>query len=303
MIRLAQKKDKEELCNLCIKSYAVKEKPFLEYYFDRQFENSKALVCELDNLLVSQLHEREHVLHLKGKKILVSYLFGIATHYDYRQRKIMRDLLEAMMDDCDKNHLITLLEAGNPKLFERYGFEVISYRKRYVVYAKELIRYTSNGVDENFVIQELVEAYQSFVKVFDCFFERDYDYYKDYVDYIIRSGGHICVYRRKGKVLGYAAYYEQDDGMEVKEIVYQDQRSLCSLLRYVIGFTPFVRIEVSMGEHLEKIFKMSIPRVYPAVMAKINNLKLFNKLYCCNIHNAKELETLCDKPIVLNEKY
>ncbi len=304
MIRFANQKDKEYLETLCVRSLPLKEKHFIEYYFANQFSSAKVLISELDNLLVSQVHCRDHVLSLLDKKISVSYLFGIATHYDYRQRGIMRDLLEKQMEDCERNDLLTFLEASNPKLFERYGFDTISYRKRYIVYAKDLIAYQTRGVEQRFEISELVDVFQRFSKVFDCYYVRDEEYYEHYVERVTMDGAHICVYRDEHNVIqGYAVYYELDDGIEVKEIIYMDKKSLCALLKHAIGYTPFISIEVSQAEHLEKIFKMSIPRTFSAVMVRINNLKLFNKLFNSNCKRGKDIEGLCRKPILLNEKY
>lgn len=304
MIRFAKDKDKEALEQLCVRSLPLKEKHFIQHYFEHEFDDAKVLISELDNLLVSQVHCREHVLHFMDKKLNVSYLFGIATHYDYRQRGIMRDLLGMQLEDCECNHLLTFLEASNPKLFERYGFDTIAYRKRYVVYAKDLLHYTATGVSNQFEMHELVGAYEQFSKVFDCFYVRDEEYYESYVQRVIGDGAHICVYRNaQNHIQGYAVYYELDDGIEVKEIIYVDKKSMCAMLKYAIGYTPFISIEVSQAEHLEKIFKMSIPRTYSAVMVRINQLKLFNKLFNSNCKRGKDIETLCRKPILINEKY
>lgn len=304
MIRYANKKDKEELLQLCIKSLPMKEKHFLQYYFDNQFSSSKVLISELDNLLVSQIHIREHILNFHQKQLKVSYLFGITTHYDYRQRGIMRDLMEMVLEDCEKNDLLTFLKASNPKIFERYGFDIISQRKRYIVYAKELMKYSVHGISHEYDSKLLSKLYHQFAKVFDCYYERDETYYEHYINKAKQDGGKICIYRDPdGVIKGYALYYELDDGIEVKEIIYLDSKSLCCMLRYAIGYNPFISIEVSQAEHLEKIFKMSIPRNFPCVMARINNLKLFNKLFNSNCKSAKDIEKMLNKPILLNEEY
>lgn len=304
MIRFAQERDKEGLLELCIKSLPLKEKHFLEYYFTHQFQSSKTLISELDNLLVSQIHTREHVLHLHQKQLKVSYLFGITTHYDYRQRGIMRDLMEMALADSSKNYLLTFLEASNPKLFERYGFDIISIRKRYVVYAKELVKYSVKGVSHTCSEHDLASLYKQFANVFDCYYDRDEEYYYHYIKKAESDGGKICVYHdEEGGLKGYALYYELDDGIEIKEIIYMDSKSLCSMLRYAIGYNPFISIEVSQAEHLEKIFRMSIPRNFNCVMARINNLKLFNKLFNSNCKSAKDIEKMLSKPILINEKY
>lgn len=303
MIRYAQKKDKDELLQLCLTSMAMKEKPYLEYYFHNVFKDGDALISELDNKLISQIHVLNHVLKLKGKKLDVSYLSCISTHYDYRKRGIMRDLLEILIEDCSCNHLLTFMEATNPRLFERYGFEVVSERKRYTIYARELLKFSTNGVSEEIDPLEMVEIYRRFAKRFDCYYERDENYYIHLLAFAHFKGSHICVFRdENGEAKGYAFYDELDDGVEIKEIIYEDTKALCRMIKYAIGYNPFVSVEVSSAERLEKIFRMSIPRTRSAVLMRINNLKLFNKLYNTNVKNVKDIIDLLDKPVLIHEK-
>lgn len=303
MIRYAKQKDKEELLALCLSSLPMKEKPYLEYYFDQMFKEGDALISEMDNKLISQIHLKEHVLTVKGKRLKVSYLFGIATHYDYRKRGIMRDLMEMIIDDCSCNHLLTFLEASNPRMFERFGFEVVSERKRYIVYAKELLKYNVQGVSETYQAKELSELYKAFAKHFDCYYERDEKYYQHYINMAKHKGSRICVYRDVNhQAKGYALFDELDDGIEIREIIYEDTKTLCRLLKYAIGYNPFISVEVSQAERLEKIFKLSVPRSYHSVMMRVNDTKLFNKLYNTNVKNAKDFIECLDKTVLINEK-
>ena len=68
MIRYARKKDREALLDVCLTSMAMKEKTYLEYYFHHVFQDGSALISELDNKLISQIHMHTHVLKLKEKR-------------------------------------------------------------------------------------------------------------------------------------------------------------------------------------------------------------------------------------------
>lgn len=303
MIRYARKKDREELLELCLNSMAMKEKAYLEYYFHNIFTDGSALISELDNKLISQIHVNSHVLQFKKKRLEVSYLSAIATHYDYRKRGIMRDLMEILLEDCSNNHLLTFMEASNPRLFERYGFEVICERKRYTIYAREMLKYSSKNVSEEVDPEELSTIYHRFASRFDCYYDRDDEYYRNLLAFAHYKGSHVCVYRdENGEAKGYAFYEELEDGVEIKEIIYEDTKSLCRMIKYAIGLNPYISVEVSSAERLEKIFKMSIPRTHNAVLARINNLKLLNQLYNTNVKNVKELMDTLDKPILIHEK-
>ena len=78
MIRYGRKKDREELLNLCTTSMAMKEKAYLEYYFDNIYTDGSALISEFDNKLISQIHVNNHILKLKGKRLEISYLSAIS---------------------------------------------------------------------------------------------------------------------------------------------------------------------------------------------------------------------------------
>lgn len=304
MIRFAQRKDKEELLELCISSHPMKEKAFLDYYFSYIFTDGSALLCELDNHLVSQIHKQEHVLHFQGKLLSVSYLLAVATHHDYRRRGIMQDLMEKSLDDCRRNHLLTFIEAVNPKLYEKFGFETIAYRNRYIVYATELVKYRVDGVEEKADVKGMSDVYQRFAQRFDCYYDRDETYYKKLLQRIEVEGLKVCMYQNTdGIVDGYAIYSELDDGIEVKEVIYMDSKSLCHMLRYAIGYNPFISIEVSEAERLDKIFKLSVPRSHASVMVRINDVKLYNKLFNCNVKSSKDIKNQLKKPILINEKW
>lgn len=304
MIRFAKIEDKESLLSLCVQSHPIKEHLFLEYYFSHLWKEGKTLVSEVDNKLISQIHAQEHVLCLKGKQLVVSYLLGVATHYDYRRRGIMRDLMEMTLEDCSKNHLLTFIEAGNPKVYEKYGFETIAYRKRYVVYAKEMLRYTKTGVSQEVEVSDLANVYALFSRNFDCYYKRDVAYFQHYIELAKLQGAKICVHRdQHQKADGYALYYEKDEGIEIKEIVYLSGNILLKLMKYAMGYVPYLSVEVSKQERLEKIFKLSIPREVANVMVRINDYKLFNKLFNTQLRYAKDLVHCIQKPILLNEKY
>lgn len=303
MIRFASEKDSQELLDLCIQSFPMKDHTFLDYYFKHLFHKSRVLISELDNKLVSQIHINRHVLHYRDKLLSASYLSNISTHYDYRNRGVMRELMEMVLEDCSNNDLLTFISAVNPKMFEKYGFEVISKRKNYVIYARDMLKYNSKGVCEKYNVQDLVRVYKKFMTRFDCYYDRDASYYERYIEYVKESGGHICVYRDKyNEVCGYSLYYEYDDSIEIKEIVYLNSNALIKMIKYAMQYNTFISVEVSYGEKLEKLFKMSIPRSYNSVMVRINNIHLYNKLFNCTIKNAKELEKQLGRPVWLHEK-
>lgn len=304
MIRFARKKDAEALLKLSLATHPQKDKQFLEYYFSQFFDDGKALVYEEDHQLVSQIHKQEHILHYHGKLLKVSYLLGVSTHYEFSKHGMMKKLMEKMLEDCAHNHLLTFIEAENPKLYEPFGFETISFRKHYLLYAKELVKYKKEGVSEEVKIEELIDVYQRFASFFDCYYHRDVRYYYHLLEMVKQQEAHLCVYRNaQGIIEGYALYQEVEEGVEVKEIIYMDSKSMGAMLRYAIGYNPLICVEVSSAEKLEKIFPLTIPKVSSKVMARINDVNLYNKLFNSDVKSAKDIIAHLHKPVLINERY
>lgn len=302
MIEYVSKDDVEEILTLCINTHPLREKFFLEHYFHHLFDGDYSYVMREDNKIVSCMQMREHPLYFYGKVLLCSYVFGVATHIDYRQRGFMDHLMQYTLDVCNQNYLISFIEAYNPKLYKKYGFETISYRKKFHVGAKELLVNNVVGVSEVINASDMATLYRTFAKHFDCYYMRDEAYYRNYLAAIDEMGKVIAYYENQ-VLKGYCVYYEQEDMVEVKEIIYMDSLTLYKLLKYAIGYMPYIGVEVSNNEHVERLFKHAIARTSTCVMARVNNYALFEKLYGVKIKHVNEAFDLLKKPILINEKY
>jgi len=303
MIELALEKDVEEVLELCTQTHPIKERPFFEYYFHHCFANGNSYCIKEEEKIVACMQMQEHALSFANKVLLCSYIFGVATHIDYRLRGYMDRLMNYTLDVCSQNYLISFVEAYNPKIYKKYGFEIISYRKKFAIANQDLKVKNINGVHEHIDISIMVSLYNEFSKYFDCYYLRDEAYYQTYVETIIRNGGRIAFYQNsKQETTGYCVFYEREDMVEVKEIIYLDSLTLNKLLKFAIKFMPYISLEVSNNERIEKLFKRAIPRTSSCVMARINNYSLFEKLYDTNIKSVTQAFEVLRKPVLINEK-
>ena len=304
MIEFALEKDVEELLELCTQTHPEKEGMFFEYYFHHCFKDGKSYCIHEEEKLVSCMQMQEHILSFNNKVLLCSYIFGVATHIDYRMRGFMERLMYYTLDVCNQNYLVSFVEAYNPKLYKKYGFETISFRKTFTIANKDLKVNTLVGVHEEIDTVLMSQLYNEFAKRFDCYYLRDEKYYDKYVEAILRNGGRIAFYKNsEQETTGYCVFYEREDMVEVKEVIYLDSLSLNKLLKFAIKFMPYISLEVSNNERIEKIFKHAIPRTSSCVMARINNYSLFEKLYDTKIKSVEEAFAILRKPILINEKY
>ncbi len=303
MIDYKHDEDWDGLYQLCSISHPASERWFIEYLFDNYYHQIDGIVDSEDDKIIACLFQEEHALTFNQKILLVNWIFQIATHPDYRRRGHMDYLLEHQLRVSEANYLISFMEVYNPRIFKKYGFEEITHRKRFSIASKEIPVLNAKGVSFADDPEELEAIYQEYIKHFDCHYLRDVNYYLHYLQQIKANDGKIAIYRKGGIAKGYCIYFERDDLIEVKEMVYLDAITLYKLLRFAIGLSAFISLEVSEGEKVETLFKRGMPRQATCIMARVNNLALFNKLYGCEVKNTSEAFNILKKPINLNEKH
>ncbi len=304
VIKEAKSKNKAEILELWKSAFPTKSRSYLEFYFKHIFDDGKCLFLPQDNRIIASLQMNEHVMHCMGRKLECAFILGVATLPDYRLRGHMRYLMESALDELSHNHLITLIEAFHPKLYEPFGFQTIYSTKTYTINTHYFNKVNTKGVSHNFTAMELMDLYQKYIRHFDGAYIRDLHYYDLLIKRSILDHGNICVYRNKHhEVSGYAIYTENSVEVKISEIVYLDSLSLMKLLKFVSNGYPDVTVQVSQSEKLERLFPLTIPKKMGKTMARINHYDLFNKLYNCNVKTPKEAFSKMKKPIFLNEIY
>lgn len=304
MIKEAGVAQKNELYELLQSAYPTRSRAYLGFYFKYIFDQGMCLYLEQDNRIISCMQMQEHVMSFHGRKLLASYIQGVATLPDYRRRGHMAHLMKTMLDEASHNHLVTLIEAFNPKLYETFGFETIYETKTYTINTHYFDKVNVQGVSHNITAMELVELYQKYARHFDGCYTRDVHYYEIFMRKALLDHGNLCVYRNhQREVCGYAIYSESSVDVKVHEIVYLDSVALMKMLKYISQGYPDVRVTVSPSEKLEKLFPLTIPKKSGYTMARINNYELFNKLYNCNVRHPKAAFNISKKPLFLHEDY
>lgn len=304
MIKDAQKEDRQEIYELWKMLYPDQKRNDLDFYVKNICNAANSIVAIQDNRIISTLVMREHAMMFAQRKLRVSFISGIATTPDYRRRGHMRELMNSALDEAEHNHLITFVEAFNPRIYERFGFEVVCSQKTYSIHRKFLHNVNVQGVSHTYTADDLMELYKSFTKHFDGWFIREREDFTLFIEHSKISHGNICVYRnQKNQLTGYAYYRKDGKEAHVFEIVYLESIALVKMLKYICDNYPEVSVEVSQSESIEKLFPMTIPKRRPCLMARLNHIELFNKLYNCDVYNIKDAYGLMKKPVWNNELY
>lgn len=304
MIRETKKEDKQDVYTLWKQAYPSQNRNYLNFYFKNIFDKGTCFIIEQDNRIVSSLQMNEHVLHLHGKQLKIGYLLGVSTLPDYRRRGHMKKLMECALDEASHNYLITFIQAFNPKLYEQFGFETLYYHKYYTLHKDTLQKISTTKVSYSADASELLHAYQNFIKHFDGYYVRDSMYYTLLLNELVVNQKQMVVYRDRNKeVTGYLVYQNKKDEIFVEEAVYTESVALMRMLKAALGKAEEITIQVSQSEKLEKIFPMVIPKKQPAMMARVNHIELFNKLYNVGAKTTKEAIFGTKKPLWCHEYY
>ena len=304
MIKEANQEQKPELYDLWKSAFPTRSKEFLNFYFQHVFDQGTCIYLPQDEKIIASLQMNQHILFFHGRRLNCTYIFGVATLPDYRRRGHMRYLMESALDEISHNHLITFIEAFNPKLYEPYGFETVYDQKIYQINTRYFEKGNTNGVSHQFTSIDLFTLFQEYQKYFDCHYERDETYYEQFVIKNTIDHQDICVYRdHNQQIRGYAVYRKNATEVQVSEILYLDSLALNKMLKYISQGYPDIQVSVSPSEKLEKLYPLTIPKKSGFLMARINNYALFNKLYHCDAHTPKEAFSIINQPVFLHETY
>lgn len=304
MIREAELQEKALVYELWKKSWASKNNNEMTYYFKNHYQDGTCVVVEEDGKIVSSLMSHPHVLAFRGMRLNVTQFMGVATLADYRRRGNMRELMESALDEASHNTLVTLIHAFYPKLYERFGFQVIYERKTYCIHDQDLAHIHAIHTTKNVTAQELYQAYRRFIIHFDGYYERSISYYEHLLKQVQDGSKQLIAYRdQNGEVSGYLIYEVSRNDLFVREAIYRNAMSLQRMMKKIVGDKTCFYLEVSANEQIEKIFPLAVGKRNGYMMARVNHVSLFNKLFNTNIKNAKEAYALLRKPLWLHEAF
>lgn len=303
MITKALPKDKEQVHALWKEAFSFDDGGYTKFFFDRYYRNDQTFVLKEEDEVISSAIKTPHCLMLHGKMIQASMIVGVVTKEEKRHQGHFHKLMNVVLDECEHQELVTIIQAYDPELYKEFGFEVVYRRKQLLIKRSDVPQMADTGITYRLDYKNLVKVYSQFTAKFDGLMIRDENYFRDLSHEVEAQGGKmIACYDAKGDISGCAVLYLVNGTLTIQEIVYLDSRSLMKMLNHCLQLRFELIVEVSEAEQLEKLFSKAEVRHKGNLMARINNKELFQRLYGFKYKTvAQAMET--DKPLWYNETH
>ena len=301
MIKKAQEIDVEIIKGMYAKLYSPQ---FVSFYFENVFKPLNTYLIKDQDKIVSTLAINRHGLWLNDKKINVSYISSLYTLPEYRNSALFDVLIKEVIEEMTYNDLITIIQSKNLESSEKYGFKLIYQQKNYLLSRSQIPVYPSTGIVNITNIDDLANLYLQFTYYFDGYFHRDKDYYHLKLKWLNGCAYKLIGYNnQQGQLEGYLIYDPRSNPLVVKEIIYLNSIAFLKLISYVLNISENIILSLSNNENILKLIPTAVYNKKDYILARLNDVELFNRLYNSNVKNINEAFELSGKPLFLNEEY
>lgn len=295
MIRPARKADRKPIFDLQAEKLSLSREDGMEFYFAQLFNDDNILVNEVDGKVAGSLQVNHHAMLLNGRKIMVTTLLGFIG-------KVPEEMMEDVLDECDHKSLVSLIMTDKPEKFYQYGFKPLYGRKKYHLSRDDIANASYGGVDRYVNVRELMEVYRHFTCFFDGCYDREAEYWIKFNERLKFRRSSFAVYRdSNNRPRGYMAYRTAGEKVEIDEIAYLNGEALVRLLCYGLHLKDDLEVTVSINEDFSAVFPTARAEERGTVLARINDLELFNRLYQSEAKTTVEGFQLSGRPLWLNE--
>lgn len=304
MIKRANEEQMDEVKALWEVCFPDVDPKYRDFLFKSVLQPEDCFIQTKEGNIVSSIIRNKHALMFNNRILQASMIMGVAVHPDYQHKGYMKEMMDIILDACEHSELLTFIQTEDPQLYEPFGFRTIYYRTQYQIQRKDVKRITNFGCAYDPTPIDLLKVYSAFIKRFNGFYARTLEDFLRYKKEIKAVGGKIVAYYNgKDQIMGYAAMVPQGNELRVEEMVYLDSMSLIKLCNAALQEKKIVNLYVSKAEDLRKIFPDAPYQHYGATMVKLNDAKLFSKVFRKNITTVEEAFALSEKPLNLNEFY
>ena len=302
MIKKATAEQTAEIKDIFRICFPNEDTRYLDYFFKNVYEPENCYVNISGGKIVSTLIRNPHALMFNGRVLQASMIMGVATLPEYRRSGYMQQLMDVVLDACEHSELLTLIQSESPVIYEPFGFRTIYKRCDVRLERKDVKRITNFGCAYEPTPIDLLKVYSAFIRRFNGFYARDLQYFVDYKKEIVAEGGKIVAYYNgKDQIQGYAVMIPQGDELCVEEIIYLDSMSLMKLCNAALQERRVIHLHVSEAENLAKLFPEAKVRIYGSTMVRLNDARLFSRLFSKRVTTVEEAFAISQKPLYLNE--
>lgn len=302
IIRKAKAADKDRVEKAWRSIFAHDDNGHSDFYFKFAYDPFQCFLLTSDNdELISACQVHEKSLVFANKVLKVSFIVGLLTLPQHRRQGYMKKLLTEVLEIQEHKHHFTLIQAYDPSLYLKYGFEPIYERVTYTLEAAQVPVISSTGISYQISADAMLSLYKTFTKHFDGYVRREIEDFKKLQHEVQSQNGKIIGFIQNGKLEAYACVLFENGKVIFDEVVYLNANALLKCLNAMTSLNKVIEVKVSPKENLKKILGNAQSQTDVYTFVKINDLKLFNELFKANVHNAQEAFLLSEKPLWIRE--
>lgn len=229
LIRLLQEHDTPSAKELW--GYAFdKEEPFYSWYFKEIFNPANCLGVFIDDRLASCLQLPPYTLHLNGNCFEASYVVGVVTAPEHRNKGIMKFLIQKAIEEIQsRNHFVSILMPFDTGFYRPYGWELCYSQLSYETPIHFLKSFGHREGNFNPIgwgndMADLNRIYLAFSKPLNGYAMRSEKNWEIMLKELHDYGGYTYGLKNDQDIpVGYIQYMIKGDKLTVKEMTYTTQ--------------------------------------------------------------------------------
>lgn len=244
---------------------------YTDFYFQWVVPYNRIYTLYKGDKLCSMLHLNPYTLAAGGNEVKSDYIVGVATRKEERRKGYMGLLIDkALHSMYEEGRPFTYLMPAAEAIYYPYDFRKVYTQENWIGEMREAALKASGEDKKNRLLRLnasdknnrrlLTEFTGKRLRQYDVYALRSRKYYEKLLVEMCSTNGGIALVLKKDKLIGYAAYM-QDDGFQLAECMYD--------LAYREEVLSKLYYEFSSGlEEKEEGFE-------PAIMIRLVNLKAF----------------------------
>ncbi|QXM06810.1 GNAT family N-acetyltransferase [Crassaminicella indica] len=268
------------------------DEPFYSWYFEEVFSPKNAVGIFNKGQLISYLQLNPYTIYLNGASFEASYVVGVITSPEYRNKGLMKILLPKAIEEINKrNHSVSILMPFDTTFYSPYGWELCYRQLKYTVPIDIVGHFASGEKYGNFHKIDINKDFEALNIVYDSFLKNYHGYVKrnrKNWDYILKDlqyyGGYACLLRdQKNNPIGYILYFLKDKKFIAKEIAYTNIKAQKSIFSFIYSHKSqavAVQWSAPYNDPTQLFLRDTIQpeptnnlRIYPFMCGRIINFK------------------------------
>ena len=293
-IRYAKPIDKDQVVSVW--NYCFEDgEDFVKYYFENVYDENNTIIIEENDEVLSALQLNKYTIDLRDNKYDVSYVVGVSSKPEVRGLGYMKHLMAYTLEELYKNgEIVSLLMAIDYRLYKRYGFDHCYDQIQYNLRTDELLGFRLSSKLRKATFEDaetLSRIYTKAMESLNGYAVRDEVYFNRFIKEVSSESGYIYIDEENNS---YIAYYIQGDTFFVRELIYNNNSSLKSMLAYIYNHNTQCKKTVINAPVDDKIkliianLKTCEIKLIPFMAGRVINFeKYIESLNSCNIDTQK----------------